>query len=769
MTFPDTLPILDGQQPQEPQGETDYGPRNEKLPEQLVKLLSATFRKFQTEEQYLRRREILRDWRHRLYDRGYQHLRETGGKDGGWAMATAGGMYSGANGDSIQAPSRIDDYNIFQPFLRALVAVHSQNPPGVVFRPKSKDSEEDLEASQAAEKFRHHFDRVNDCEALQKKVARVMGLSGRTVAWTRRETDADRFGENDQGAPKSEEISSIYGCIESKISLFVNDLFGANYVLLMDDIDIRTAKWKYPEFADQIKSSTGVLGQSAYERIARLGVLMNSRGYTQVGEAMNHLIPKMDGFIRTRAFTGDDFDQPMDDDASTTTGEKLQELFPHGCHATYLGDTYVGSRDCCMDDELTVGFPFPGDGMGRMAMMEPMVIFQDRFNDGMNAAAENFEYCWPSLWLNVEQEELDAINSQRSLPGTFRALKSKSGVTMEQNFYKEPDAEVSQSFMTWLEKLSGELPQFILAIQPALFGAEMSDQKTASGYAQARAQAMGMQGPTWGAIKKLFAKMYEQAAMLAAANPDHGETIEVSDEDGGGAIQVASLRKGHFGCYPDEDSSFPESTPQKRQTLTGLVTMAAQSPMGAALFEEPDNWTEIADLMGVPGLKFPQVEGRRAARVNIDKLLQGAPIPPPPEAIQQAVQAHAQSTMAAHASGGPMPPPFDPQAGMAELMEPSIPVNDWDYHLFMAQAYQEWLNSEACRTAMATNPQGVQNVVLSWKKQSMAAAAAMAAQAATQAAAAPPAPNQPPGKPAGPGKPPANEHPTPKAQEAPPA
>ncbi len=759
MTFPDTLPILDGQQqPQEPQAEQDYGPNNEKLPEQLVTLLSATLRKFQTEEMYLRRREILRDWRHRLYDRGYQHLRETGGKDGGWAMVTAGGLYAGAGGDSIQAPARIDDYNIFQPFLRALVAVHSQNPPGVVFRPKSKDSEEDLEASQAAEKFRHHFDRVNDCEALQKKVARTMGLSGRTVAWTRRETDADRFGENDQSEPKSEEIATVYGCIESKISLFVNDLSAANYVLLMDDIDIRTAKSKYPEFADRIKPSTGVLGQSAYERIARLGVLMNSRGYTQVGEAMNHLIPKMDGFVRTRAFTGDEFNQPMDDDSSVTTGEKLKELFPHGCHATYLGDVYVGSRDCCMDDEITVGFPFPGDGMGRMAMMEPMVVFQDRFNDGMNAAAEVFEYCWPSTWINIEAEELDTVNSQRSLPGTFRALKSKTGVTMEQNFYREPDAEVSASFMQWLEKLSGELPQFILAVQPSLFGAESSDLKTASGYAQARAQAMGMQGPTWGAIKKLFAKIYEQAAMLAAANPDHGETLEVSDEDGGGAIQIASLRKGHFGCYPDEDSSFPESTPQKRQTLTGLVTMAAQSPMGAALFEEPDNWMEISDLMGVPGLKFQQVEGRRAARVNIDKLLQGSPVPPPPQVIEQAVQAHAQATMAAHTAGGPLPPPFDPQAGMAELMEPSIPVNDWDYHLYMAQEYQSWLNSEACRTAMTTNPKGVQNVVLSWKKQSMAAVASMP----------PPMPVPPPGPPAGPGKPPMNEHPTPQAQEAPP-
>jgi hypothetical protein len=183
--------------------------------------------------------------------------------------------------------------------------------------------------------------------------------------------------------------------------------------------------------------------------------------------------------------------------------------------------------------------------------------------------------------------------------------------------------------------------------------------------------------------------------------------------------------------------------------------------MGAALFQEPDNWAQMLELMGFPGLKFPQVDARRAARANIDKLLAGSPIPPPPEAIQQAVQGHADATLAAHASGGPMPPPFDPQAGMQELMEPSIPVNDYDYHAPMAAEYQSWLNSEACRTASASNPQGVQNVILSWKKQSMAAAAEMAAMAPL---------NPPPAAPSpGPAKPPISEHKTPPAAPAPPA
>jgi hypothetical protein len=270
---------------------------------------------------------------------------------------------------------------------------------------------------------------------------------------------------------------------------------------------------------------------------------------------------------------------------------------------------------------------------------------------------------------------------------------------------------------------------------------------------------MGMQGPTWAAMKSLFASIYEDAALLAAKNPDHGETLDISGDEGG-VVEMAALRKGHFGCYPDEDSSFPETTAAKRQTLTGLVGMAAQSQMGAALFEEPENWDQMATLMGFPGLRFPQVDARRAARVKIDQLLQGSPIPPSPEAIEAATEAHAQATLAAHGLGGPMPPPFDEKAGMEELAEPSVPVNDFDYHQYEAAECQSWLNSESARSQQISNPKGFANVVLYWKKQSEAAAAAMAAMA--------PMPLNPAPAPKQPGKPPISEHkPTETAPAAP--
>ena len=111
-----------------------------------------------------------------------------------------------------------------------------------------------------------------------------------------------------------------------------------------------------------------------------------------------------------------------------------------------------------------------------------------------------------------------------------------------------------------------------------------------------------------------------------------------------------------------------------------------------------------------------------------------------------------------------MPPPFDPQAGLMELTEPSVPIEPWIYAPFEAQEFQAWLNSEACRTVQS-NPEpdaqkGLANVILYWQKVQQMAAKQMVAQMALQAP-KPPQAGPKPGE-----KPPMNEN-EPKPQAAP--
>jgi hypothetical protein len=346
--------------------------------------------------------------------------------------------------------------------------------------------------------------------------------------------------------------------------------------------------------------------------------------------------------------------------------------------------------------------------MHREAIMDAMVVVQDRYNDNMNAAAEVWDHGWPSTWVNADDTEYDAIVNQRADPYAIRQKKARSGVAMEAEFFREPDPELPETFMQFTEMLQGPLAQFIVAAPPALFGAAMDDQKTASGYAQARNQAMGTQAITWAAIQKAMATMYYQAALCAADNPDYEQDIVVPNGKGTQTIQLQKLTKGNFGAYPDEDSSFPETTMQKRQTMTGLVTMAAQSPMGAAMFESPDNWELMNTLMGLPELVLPQAEARDKQIFEIEILLEQSSVPPSPEEVQQAQIAHAADSIQAQATGAPEQP-FD----QSSLIKPSIMPDELDFHQFEFEKCKEWLSSSAARRQLANgNVQGVQNVKL---------------------------------------------------------
>ena len=750
--------------------ESPYGPRNEKLPLQLVNAIKATIKEFASQELFVRRREVLRDRKNRFYERGYQHIYE--GRNGVFLQGTPGGTIS-ANGREIQCPAYIDDYNIYQPYLRIQEAILTQNPPGIDFRPLNPNRPEDTEASQTAEGYRHVFDRSNNVKEIQTQIVRMLMLSGRVVVWSRTEEMPEKFGYTDDNQPKQMEVATIHGTMESRVPILAKSQEECLFCFLYNDLDVKQAKAKYPgegadgiEFASKIKANMSGLGESAYERLARLGVLNGSRMMSQIGDAFTHLATEQHDFLRPAAFTGDRFDDPLEEAGPEdmiegqplpTVGEKLRQLFPDGCRADFVGDVYVGAANESMDDHLKIlGGPYVGDGMFRMAGMDPMTVIQDRFNDNMNAAGEVWDHGWPSTWIHAGDVEYDSIVGQTASPYAIRQLKElPNGMKAEDQFYREPNPELPATFMQFLDFLEGPLAQFIMAAPPALFGAAMQDQKTASGYAQARAQAMGQQGLIWQGIQHLMAGMYYQAALAAAKNPTHEDEITFEGPDQQTTtIRMDRLRKGKFGCYPDEDSSLPESTAAKRGTLASILTMAAQSPiLGAQIMESPDNWETFLDVFGFSELTIPEALSRQKAVSDIEKLLQQSPLPPSPQEMQAAMVQHAAAAMTATASGQPEPP--TPNA--AAMLKASIPVDPYAYFNWEAEKCKEWLNSDACRRQLEEGNQlGVQNVLLHWQelqKMAILTAPPPPAAPAPGAGAHPPAKPAKPSNPSGPQKP----------------
>lgn len=679
-----------------------YGERYERLPNQLINEIRETTKKLAAQDRFMRRIEVIRDRRWRFYEKGIQHVFETNG--GGFIQATPGALLPTSQG-SIQCGEFVDDYDIFGPYARIIQSVLTQNSPGIAFQPNSSDRAEDKAAAEAAEGYWEMFQKSNDIKDLQCAIVRMFELSGRCCSWTRTQADAQKFGFNPDGTPKKMEVTTIYGTLEHKTSILAKDLSGALFNILYEDPNVLEAKADHPEagwdgktFASKISANQKGLGEDEYERQARIGVLQGTRILTQVGESIGHLATTANVWLRPAAFADakqDMFTEPGEGDTGgCTIGEKIKQLFPEGVHAVFVGDIYCGSWNEATEDALEVEFPYKGDGMFRRAIMDPLGVVQDAVNDDLNAFREVANYGWPSTWINADQEQFKAITKEVSAPYAFRQFELRQDAKLSDNVYREPDPVVPPTLFELMNFLQGPFAQFLLACPPSLWGEAMQDQKTASGYHLAASQAMGQMGLWFGRIQRMFSRIAYQAALCAAKNPDHAQQIAIPGDGGTTQIQLSAITKERFRAYPDEDSSFPESTMQKRATLDGILEFATQAPeVGMALLSDPNNWRTILTLKGFPELKIPQAEAAAAAQFKIEQLLQQSPMRSP-----MAIQAAATQGI------DPMQLPPD---------QPSMQPGPLDYHQWEFEYFQRWLNSQACRDQQAQgNTQGAQNVLM---------------------------------------------------------
>ncbi len=741
----DTIP-----EPEEDQG---YGPRNEKLPEQLKKAIRTAIVHSQQQERYLRRLEVLHDRKMRFYERGFQHIYE--GRDDCFVLAVPGATFYDSDGNEEEWGDYIDDYPIFHGFVWIIQSVLTQNGPGIAFEPTNPSISEDTQAAETADGLRKNFDRVNDVKAIMREIVRMFCLSGRCVVWVKTEENAAKWGRNDDGTPKKNQIAEVFGSLETRVPIMEREQCTFPYLIVYKDLDVRNARQDHGHIAKQIKANERGLDENNYERFARLGILQGARSQFQAGEAISHMVTELHAWLRPSCFSGDEFDDPFteagpddvkQDGSEFTVRDALEKVFQDkqggftGIHAIYVGDTYSCAWPESMDDCLITEQPFAGDGQFALAVMDPAVVAQDRFNALMNYVAETFDFGAPSTWVAADKVDFESYVDQKAQPFGFRQLKKfQNGTTAAaDNFYREPNPEIPNTLNEVIQFLMGEFMQFVLACPPAMWGESSEDTKTASGLAQSRNQALGRMGIIWAVLQKMMARMYYQVALAASNDPDTPEEIIVPVKGAQNVtVRIERLRKGHFMATPDEDSGFPDSTAAKRATLMNVVQLVAQFPPAAQqFFAAPANWKELLKLFGISEMVIPEAESHDKQVEEIEELLNGVPIAPTPDEVQQAAMVHDQESQVAQqaslVTGMPAPPPqpFDPES----LMRSSVPINPWDFDEWEMQACDDYLNSDACRIELKVgraNPEtgqlepnirGVQNVWLHRQEHAKAAA-----------------------------------------------
>lgn len=698
-----------------------YGENNSDLPEQLQNALRDLLYEAQRQDLYQRRQEILRDRKNRFYERGLQHITEL--LNGAFAISVPGQVAPDpANpGQEIQCGQFLDAYNIFGRSLLIIVAKITENPPGIVFEPDSGDSTMDQQAADAARVYQQVYERYNDLKDLFTAIVRIMGLSGRTVAWTRTVADEQRWGKDIHGQPQRRQTTTIYGTLENKVPILARSISDCPYLIITEDPHVYNAKMQHPDFADKISEEGGQsTSDTEFERLARIGALQGQTATFEISDSYTYYVEDRFCWFRPSMFVAKMLDSPYTDKGGTaqTLREALQECFPDGCHCEFIGEVYVGSRNEVMDDHLAIDFPYPGEGMSRRAVMDDAVPIQEAFNDFMNNVRDVMTVGWPSTWIDEDVANLASINDTTAFAYAYRAMKSQlprdGHMSMSDRFYREPDPNIPATFMQFIEYMTTQLLQFILAIPSAVQGAGMPDQKTKGGYQEAIYQAMGQLGVIFGAVQRMYSKIIRQAALAASRDAEDGDqTIIVPGPQGAAPLKMSAIAGGTFLAHPDTDSGYPESMSQKRVTIQTIFELGAKIPQIAeALLASPDNWSEFLKIMGFAGLTIPEATVRDKQEAEIEILLQQSPTP-----------------------GA-----LDPMTGQPTPGQSSIPPGPLDYHEWEFEECKEWLSNWSKRQAQiaAGNEAGVQNVLLHAQEHQALMQQQQMQQAMAQAALAPP-------------------------------
>jgi hypothetical protein len=520
--------------------------------------------------------------------------------------------------------------------------------------------------------------------------------------------------------PNGQEVISIAGGLELNTPVWANEMHEFPYLQWQAEVHRAKLKASYPHAANKIEAAPSQGPDDVYARVSRISV---EQGLPSIhpGDALMNLITFDRTWLRPWAFYS------IEDEAIRN---ELLLMFPDGCYCGFAGDVYCESRNESMDDYWRVLHALPGDGQNRPSVGDSLVQVQERYNVLSNMQAETYEYGIPPIYADPQVLDFDALANQTAEPAAHFPARARPGQPLAAGFFQPAPAQVPPDLVRHQQDLIGPVAQFLTGMFPAIFGGNMEDVKTASGYAMARDQAMGRLGMVWRRTKQFYADVLLLAVDCFRKNRPEGAEIPLLGPDGvldARMIRTADL-KGDICVHPEADETFPRLKSQQRAVLQQLFSL--NDPLIQEALAEPANIGYIKNVLGLTELVIPGEDSRNKQLREIQQLLASAPIVismhpsgvahagPQQDASQKtfvgATLGSTGSTGGDVSTGGASPAPAGPDLTSHQpqvLVLPSVPVDQLlDDHAVEFEECKRWANSEAGQAAKMTNPAGFANV-----------------------------------------------------------
>ncbi len=431
--------------------------------------------------------------------------------------------------------------------------------------------------------------------------------------------------------PNGQEEITIAGGLELNTPVWANEMHEFPYLQWQTEVHRAKLKATYPHAANKIESSPSQGSEDVYARVSRLSV---EQGLPSIhpGDALMNLITFDRTWLRPWAFYS------VEDE--TVRGELLA-LFPDGCYVGFAGDVYCEARNESMDDHWRVLHALPGDGQNRPSVGDSLVQVQERYNVLSNMQAETYEYGIPPIYADPQVLDFDAIANQTAEPAAHFPARARPGQPLSAGFFQPAPARVPPDMIEHQQDLIGPIAQFLTGLFPAVFGGNMEDVKTASGYALARDQALGRLGLVWRRMKQFYADVIFLGVECFRDNRPQDVEIPLLGPDGvldARVIRTADL-KGNICVHPEADETFPRLKSQQRGVLQQLFGL--KDPLIQEALTEPANIGYIKNVLGLSELVVPGEDSRNKQLREIQRLLASAPI-----LVEVPMHPHAAATMA---------------------------------------------------------------------------------------------------------------------------
>jgi hypothetical protein len=483
-----------------------------------------------------------------------------------------------------------------------------------------------------------------------------------------------------------QEVISIAGGLELNTPVWANEMHEFPYLQWQTEVHRAKLKAAYLHAANKIETTPSQGAEDVYARVSRISV---EQGLPSIhpGDALMNLITFDRTWLRPWAFYSVE-----DEDVR----RELLALFPDGCYVAFAGDAYCEARNESMDDHWRVLHALPGDGQNRPSVGDSLVQVQERYNVLSNMQAETYEYGIPPIYADPQVLDFDALANQVAEPAAHFPARARPGQPLAAGFFQPAPAQVPPDMIRHQQDLIGPVAQFLTGLFPAVFGGNMEDVKTASGYALARDQALGRLGLVWRRLKQFYGEVMLLGVESFRKNRPEDVDVPLLGPDGmldARMIRVADL-KGNIAVHPETDETFPRLKSQQRGVLQQLFGL--KDPLIQEAMADPANIGYIKNVLGLTELVVPGEDSRNKQLREIQVLLGAAPI------VVQVPAAGDQRTDNRDQEAG---------GGSHTVVLPSVAVDLLlDNHAVEFEECKRWANSEAGQSARMTNPAGFANV-----------------------------------------------------------